>query len=148
MALADRGRTVLPPEESIMKFAIKFLQTNATAYALASKVFVAIESQGFTESLAAAGVVGPDIRVFATVWVAEQTGVAPHDYRGAWVFTKDSAEHSRVKYLVSVASGAADAKAKARKSSGKQEGKDLLAAALVAYGLLSVAQRKSFKAAL
>jgi len=129
-----------------MKFAIKFLETNAAAYAKASKVFATIESQGFTESLAAAGVAGPDIRVFATVWVAEQTGVAPHDYRGAWVFTKDSAEHSRVKYLVAVASGAAEAKAKAR-SSGKKE-VDLLAAALAAYGLLSVAQRKSFKAAI
>jgi len=129
-----------------MKFAIKFLQTNAVAYAKASKVFAAIESQSFTESLAAAGVAGPDIRVFATVWVAEQTGVAPHDYRGAWVFTKDSAEHSRVKYLVAVASGAAEAKAKAR-SSGKKE-KDLLAAALVAYGLLSVAQKKAFKASI
>ena len=129
-----------------MKFAIKFLQTNATAYAKAAKVFAAIESQSFTESLAQAGVVGADIRVFATVWVAEQTGVAPHDYRGTWVFTKDSAEHSRVKYLVAVASGAADAKAKAR-SSGKKE-KDLLAAALAAYGLLTAAQKKSFKAAI
>ena len=131
-----------------MKFAIKFLETNATAYAKASKVFAAIENQSFTESLAAAGVVGPDIKVFATVWVAEKSTVMPHDYRGSWTFTKDSAEHSRVKYLVAVASGAADAKAKARKSSGKQEGKDLLAAALAAYGLLSVAQRKSFKAAI
>jgi hypothetical protein len=129
-----------------MKFAIKFLQTNAKAYALASKVFAAIEQQGFTESLAAAGVAGPDIRVFATVWVAEQTGVAPHDYRGTWVFTKDSTEHSRVKYLVAVASGAADAKAKAR-SSGKKE-VDLLAAALAAYGLLSAPQRRAFKAAI
>ena len=146
MALADRGRTVLPPKESIMKFAITFLKTNATAYAKAAKVFAAIESQGFTETLAAAGVAGPDIRVFATVWVAEQTGVAPHDYRGAWVFTKDSTEHSRVKYLVAVASGAADVKAKAR-SSGKKE-KDLLAAALVAYGLLTAAQKKAFKSSI
>ena len=130
-----------------MKFAIKFLQTNATAYALASKVFVAIENQSFTESLAAAGVVGADIKVFATVWVAEKSKVMPHDYRGSWTFTKDSAEHSRVKYLVAVASGAADAKAKARKSSGKKE-KDLLAAALAAYGLLTAAQKKSFKAAI
>jgi hypothetical protein len=129
-----------------MKFAITFLKTNAAAYAKASKVFAAIESQSFTESLAQAGVVGADIKVFATVWVAEQSKVTPHDYRGAWVFTKDSTEHSRVKYLVAVASGAADVKAKAR-SSGKKE-KDLLAAALAAYGLLSVAQRKSFKAAI
>ena len=129
-----------------MKFAIKFLQTNATAYAKASKVFAAIESQGFTESLAAAGVAGPDIRVFATVWVAEQSKVTPHDYRGTWVFTKDSTEHSRVKYLVAVASGAADAKAKAR-SSGKKE-KDLLAAVLAAYGLLTAAQKKAFKSSI
>ena len=129
-----------------MKFAIKFLETNAKAYALASKIFAAIEQHGFTETLAAAGVVGADIRVFATVWVAGQSGVAPHDYRGAWVFTKDSTEHSRVKYLVAVASGAADAKAKAR-SSGKKE-VDLLAAALAAYGLLTAAQKRSFKAAI
>lgn len=129
-----------------MKFAITFLKTNALAYAKASKVFATIESQGFAESLAQAGVCGPDIRVFATVWVAEQSGVAPHDYRGAWVFTKDSTEHSRVKYLVAVASGAADAKAKARSSNKKE--KDLLAAALVAYGLLTAAQKQSFKAAI
>ena len=134
-----------------MKFAIKFLETNATAYAKASKVFAAIESQSFTESLAAAGVVGADIKVFATVWVAEKSTVMPHDYRGSWTFTKDSAEHSRVKYLVAVASGAADAKAAARKgkakSSGKQEA-DLLAAALAAYGLLTAAQKKAFKSAI
>lgn len=129
-----------------MKFAIKFLQTNAAAYAKAAKVFRDIESQSFTESLAQAGVVGADIKVFATVWVAEQSKVVPHDYRGAWTFTKDSAEHSRVKYLVAVASGAALAKAKAR-SSGKKE-KDLLAAALAAYGLLSVAQKKAFKSSI
>ena len=129
-----------------MKFAIKFLETNAAAYAKASKVFATIESQGFTESLAAAGVVGADIKVFATVWVAEQSDVTPHDYRGTWVFKKDSTEHSRVKYLVAVASGAADVKAKAR-SSGKKE-VDLLAAALVAYGLLTAAQKRSFKAAI
>ena len=129
-----------------MKFALTFLKTNAAAYAKASKVFATIESQGFAESLAAAGVVGADIKVFATVWVAEQSEVMPHDYRGSWTFTKDSTEHSRVKYLVAVASGAADAKAKAR-SSGKKE-KDLLAAALVAYGLLTAAQKKSFKAAI
>jgi len=129
-----------------MRFAIKFLQTNATAYAKASKIFAAIEQQGFTETLAQAGVVGADIRVFATVWVAEQSKVTPHDYRGTWVFTKNSTEHSRVKYLVAVASGAADVKAKAR-SSGKKE-KDLLAAALAAYGLLTAAQKRSFKAAI
>jgi hypothetical protein len=134
-----------------MKFAITFLKTNAAAYAKASKVFAAIESQGFTETLAAAGVAGPDIKVFATVWVAEQSKVTPHDYRGAWVFTKDSTEHSRVKYLVAVASGAAEAKAAARKgkakSSGKQEA-DLLTAALAAYGLLTAAQKRAFKAAI
>jgi hypothetical protein len=129
-----------------MKFAITFLKINAAAYAKAATEFAAIEQKGFTETLADAGVAGPDIRVFATVWVAEQTGVAPHDYRGTWVFKKDSTEHSRVKYLVAVASGAADAKAKAR-SSGKKE-KDLLAAALAAYGLLTAAQKRSFKAAI
>ena len=68
----------------------------------------------------------------------------PHDYRGTWVFTKDSAEHSRVKYLVGVASGAAAKKAGARKSAKV----DPVDAMLKAYKALTTAQKRAFIAAI
>ena len=123
-----------------------FISANATAYAAASKVFLAIESNTFAETLAAAGVVGSDVKVFATVWVAKVnvSGVMPHEYRGQWVFTKDSAEHSRVKYLVAVVSGAAAKKAGARKSTKV----DPVDAMLKAYKALTTAQKRAFIAAI
>jgi hypothetical protein len=122
----------------------QFIQTNAVAYTAASKVFLAIESNTFAETLAASGVVGSDVKVFATVWVAKVSDVMPHDYRGAWVFTKDSAEHSRVKYLVAVVSGAAARKAGARKSAKV----DPVDAMLKAYKALTTAQKRAFIAAI
>ena len=122
----------------------QFIQTNAVAYTAASKVFLAIESNTFAETLAAAGVVGSDVKVFATVWVAKASDVMPHEYRGTWVFTKDSTEYSRVKYLCAVASGAAARKAGARKSAKV----DPVDAMLKAYKALTTAQKRAFIAAI
>ena len=121
-----------------------FINANAVAYAAADKVFHAIESNTFAETLTASGVIGADVKVFATVWVAKDSGVMPHDYRGTWVFTKDSTEHSRVKYLVAVVSGAAAKKATARKSAKV----DPVDAVLKAYKALTAAQKKAFMAAI
>lgn len=122
----------------------QFIQTNAVAYTVASKVFLAIEANTFAETLAGGGIVGADVKVFATVWVAKASDVMPHDYRNTWVFTKDSAEHSRVKYLVAVVSGAAARKAGARKSAKV----DPVDAMLKAYKALTAAQKRAFIAAI
>jgi len=122
----------------------QFINTNAVAYTAASDVFKLIESNTFAETLAASGVVGADIKVFAVVFVAKESGLMPHDYRGAWTFAKDSAEHSRVKYLMAVVSGAAARKAEARKSAKV----DPVDAVLKAYKALSAAQKKAFMAAI
>jgi len=122
----------------------QFIQTNAVAYAAASDVFRSIEGNTFAETLAASGVVGSDVKVFAVVFVAKSSGILPHEYRGAWVFTKDSAEHSRVKYLCAVVSGAAARKAGARKSAKV----DPVDAMLKAYKALTAAQKKAFIAAI
>jgi hypothetical protein len=96
----------------------QFINANANAYAKASKVFAAIESQDFASTLAEAGIVGSDIKVFATIYVADKSGVNPHPSQrgGALVFKKDSAEYNRVKYLVDVATGVRDVRAKAKKA--------------------------------
>ena len=124
----------------------QFINTNAVAYDKAAVIFHDMETTGETwaTGLAAAGVVGSDVKVFATVWVAKESGVMPHDHRGAWVFTKDSAEHSRVKYLVAVISGAAAKKAGARKSAKV----DPVDAMLKAYKALTTAQKRAFIAAI
>jgi hypothetical protein len=122
----------------------QFIQTNVVAYTAADKVFRSIESNTFAETLAASGVVGSDVKVFATVWVAKVSDVMPHEYRGTWTFTKDSAEHSRVKYLVAVISGAAARKAGARKSAKV----DPVDAMLKAYKALTTAQKRAFIAAI
>jgi hypothetical protein len=90
-----------------------FIQANANAYAKASKVFKAIEAPDFLTQLAEAGITGSDIRVFATIYVAEQTGVNPHpSQRGGFLtFAKDSAEYNRVKYIVDVATGVRETRA-------------------------------------
>ena len=123
----------------------QFISTNANAYAAAAKVFAQIESQSdaWADALASAGIVGGDIRPFAVAYVAEKSGVAPHPSRkgGALTFKKDSKEDSRVKYLVAVATGAAQAKA-AKRSSGKV---DPVAQLLKAYAALSGAQKRAFK---
>jgi len=124
----------------------QFIQTNAVAYDKAAVIFHDMETKGETwaTGLATAGVVGSDVKVFATVWVAKVSEVMPHEYRGTWVFTKDSPEHSRVKYLVAGISGAAARKAGARKSAKV----DPVDAMLKAYKALTAAQKKAFIAAI
>ena len=124
-----------------------FIALNTTAVAAASKVFAAIESQSdaWSESLAKAGIIGADIKVYAVIYVAEQSGKMPKpSQRGGLTFDKGTTEYNRVEYLVRVASGAAAAKA-AKRSSGKV---DLVAKALKAYAELSPAQKRQFKAAI
>ena len=97
-----------------------FIQANANAYAKAAKVFKAIEGADYLTTLAEAGITGNDVRVYATIYVAEQSGVTPHpSQRGdALVFKKDTPEYNRVKYLVDVATGVREArKAKKAKTS-------------------------------
>lgn len=132
-----------------MSKAVKqFIAFNATAYTAAAKVFAQIETQSdkWAEALSAAGITGPDIKPFAVAYVSEQTGVAPHPSRlgDSLVFTKDSPEHRRVKYLVDVATGVAQARAAARKS-GKP---DPVAALLKRFEELTPAQKRAFKAAI
>lgn len=122
----------------------QFIQTNAVAYATADKVFRAIERNTFAETLAASGVIGADVKIFAVVFVAKESEVMPHEYRGTWTFTKDTAEHARVKYLVAVVSGAAAKKAVARKSAKI----DPVDAVLKAYKALTTAQKRVFIAAI
>ena len=125
-----------------------FITANSTAFAAASKVFAQIESQSdaWADALASAGIVGPDIRVFAVAYVAEKSGVQPYPSRkgGGLTFEKDSPEHNRVRYLVDVATGAAAAKA-AQRSSSKS---DPVATLLSSYKKLTPAQKRSFKSQL
>lgn len=125
-----------------------FITANLTAFTAASKVFTQIESQSdlWADALASAGIVGPDIRVFAVAYVAEKSGVQPHPSRkgGTLTFKKDSKEDNRVKYLVAVATGAAAAKAAKRESSKT----DPVALLLASYAKLTPAQKRNFKAQL
>ena len=135
-----------------MSKAVKqFIAFNATAYTAASKVFREIEaaSDRWAEALAKAGIVGADIKPFAVAYVSEMTGVAPHPSRsgGELIFTKDSKEHNRVRYLVDVATGAAAEKA-AKRGAGKANKTDPVAELLEAYKALTAAQKRAFKAAI
>ena len=124
-----------------------FIALNTVAYTAAAKVFTQIEAQSdkWAEALASAGIMGPDIRVYAIMWVSEQSGVAPKDGQRGLTFDKDSTEYNRVKYLVDVATGAAAAKAAKRKGSNAT---DPVAALLKKYAELTPAQKRSFKAKL
>jgi hypothetical protein len=121
-----------------------FIALNTVAFNAAAKVFTQIEAQSdvWAEALAKAGIMGPDIRVYAIMWVAEQSGVAPKDGQRGFTFTKDSTEDNRVKYLVAVATGKAAARAGKRKS----DATDPVAALLKKYAELTAAQKRSFKA--
>lgn len=90
-----------------MKSVQQFINANAVAYGKASKVFKAIEAEDYATTLAEAGIVGADVRVYATIYVAEASRVNPHPSQrgGALTFKKDSPEYNRVKYLVDVATG-------------------------------------------
>ena len=103
---------------SVKKLIQQFINANRKAYTTASGVFEQIESEDFATTLAEAGITGADIEVFATVYVAEKTGVNPHPSqrdKSKLVFKKDSSEYNRVKYLVDVATGVRQARA-ARKA--------------------------------
>jgi hypothetical protein len=121
-----------------------FIALNTVAFTAAAKVFTQIESQSdaWAESLAKAGIMGPDIKVYAVIWVSEQTGIAPKDGQRGLTFDKGTAPYNRVEYLVRVASGAAAAKAAKRKS----DATDPVAALLKKYAELTAAQKRSFKA--
>jgi hypothetical protein len=121
-----------------------FIALNTVAFNAAAKVFTQIESQSdaWAESLAKAGIMGADIKVYAVIWVSEQTGIAPKDGQRGLTFDKGTAPYNRVEYLVRVASGAAAAKAAKRKS----DATDPVAALLKKYAELTAAQKRSFKA--
>ena len=133
-----------------MKQIDAFIATNGAAYRKASAVFKAIESNDFAETLASAGIVGYDIRVFATIYVAKVTGVNPHPSQrgGALVFTKDSAEYNRVKYLADVAMGVREARAARKAKSSERISREARAAAKALIELCgSVAAAKAALAA-
>jgi hypothetical protein len=98
---------------SVKKIIEQFINANRKAYTKASSVFEQIEKEDFATTLVEAGIVGEDIKAFATAYVAQKTGVNPHPSQrgGELVFKKDSREYNRVKYLVAVATGARDTKA-------------------------------------
>lgn len=122
-----------------------FIALNTVAFNAAAKVFTQIEDQSdkWAEALAKAGIVGPDIKVYAVMWVSEQSHVAPKDGLRGLTFDKGSEEYNRVEYLVNVATGKAAAKAAKRKSGNAA---DPLAKVLALYAALTPAQKRSFKA--
>ena len=91
-----------------------FISTNATAYAAASKVFAAIDSQDFSQTLAEAGILPQDVRTFAVIWVAKLLKVTPTEGQRGLGFKKDSPAANKVKYLVSVVNGKAAGRAAKR----------------------------------
>jgi hypothetical protein len=107
--------------KAINKHVAAFIAANPAAYKGAAKVFAAIESQSFTQQLAECGVMGHDVKPFAVIYVAETSGVMPHDYRGSLVFAKGSSEANRVNYLVRVVNGQAEKAAAKRKESPSVE---------------------------
>ena len=121
-----------------------FIALNTVAFTAAAKVFTQIEAQSdaLAESLAKAGIIGADIKVYAVIWVSEQTGIAPKEGQRGLTFDKGTTPYNRVEYLVRVASGAAMAKAAKRKS----DATDPVAELLKKYEALSAAQKRSFKA--
>ncbi len=95
-----------------------FIAANQKAYDGAATIFKRIEANDFAADLAALGITGSDIRVYATIYVAKATGVNPHPSQrgGALTFKKDTSEYNRVKYLVDVATGVREARVKASAS--------------------------------
>lgn len=108
-----------------------FIAANQRACTAAFAVFKQIESQDFATTLAEAGIIGADIRVFATVYVAQATGVKPHPSQrgGALTFKKDSPEYNRVKYLVDVATGVREARAAKKAEAHQRYSREVRAAA-------------------
>jgi hypothetical protein len=134
-----------------MTHVTEFIAANPKAYKAASAVFKRIEANDFAETLASAGIVGHDIKVFATIYVAEQTGVNPHPSQrgGSLVFKKDSAEYNRAKYLADVAMGVREVRAaRTAKASNARVSSEAKAAAKALIKLCgSVAAAKAALAA-
>ena len=103
---------------SIAHIIAQFIETNKKAYDGAATIFKRIEANDFAADLAALGITGSDIRVYATIYVHKATGVKPHPSQrgGALTFKKDTSEYNRVKYLVDVATGVREARVKASAS--------------------------------
>lgn len=122
-----------------------FVTINAKAFATFSIVAARIESRNLDDqmTLAAAGILPGDYRPFAIAYVEKTSGVKPTMGQRGLTFTKDSAEDSRVKYLVSVLNGNASLKAAARSLSAVSE----LDKVLKAYAKLSAADKAAFMAA-
>ena len=122
-----------------------FIEINKPAFAAFSKVASAIEGRNLRdqETLASAGILPQDYRAFAIAYVGHTSGIAPTMGQRGLTFTKDSAEDSRVKYLVAVLNGNAALKAAARSLSAVSE----LDKVLKAFGKLSAADKVAFMAA-
>lgn len=103
---------------SIEHIIAQFIATNKKAFDGAATIFKRIEANDFAADLAALGITGSDIRVYATIYVHKATGVKPHPSQrgGALTFKKDTSEYNRVKYLVDVATGVREARVKASAS--------------------------------
>lgn len=99
---------------NITKLIDNFIAANAVAYGKASKVFKAIEDNDYVTTLAEAGIVGADVQVYATIYIAKVSGVKPHPSqrdKSKLVFKKDSPEYNRVKYIVDTATGVREVRA-------------------------------------
>lgn len=122
-----------------------FTTINAVAFKAFSIVAARIESRNLDDqmTLAAAGILPQDYRPFAIEYVAKTSGIAPTMGQRGLTFTKDSAEDSRVKYLVAVLNGNAAHKAAARSLSAVSD----LDKVIKAYNKLSAADKAAFMAA-
>ena len=125
---------------SIEHIIAQFIATNKKAFDGASAIFKSIEANDFASDLAALGITGADIRVYATIYVAKASGVKPHPSQrgGALTFKKDTSEYNRVKYLVDVATGVRAARIKASASV------DPVAKLVADYSKLTTAQKRKF----
>ena len=121
-----------------------FITINAKAFKTFSIIAARIENRNLDDqmTLASAGILPGDYRPFAIAYVSETSGVAATMGQRGLMFKKDSKEDSRVKYLVSVLSGAAQDKAAARSLSAVSD----LDKVLKAYAKLSAADKKAFMA--
>ena len=127
-----------------------FIAANQKAYAGAAKVFKRIEERDHALDLAALGITGSDIRVYATIYVATETGVNPYPSQrgGALTFKKDTSEYNRVKYLVDVATGVQAVRSVKRSSKSKSRQADPVAKLVDAYAALTKAQQRKFLASI
>ena len=119
-----------------------FTTINARAYKAFAKIAKQVEDKNldWQMTLAAAGILPSDYRPFAIAYVSETSGVVATMGQRGLTFTKDSNEDYRVKYLVSVLNGTAQAKAAARSLSAVSD----LDKALKAFAKLSAADKAAF----